>query len=609
MRSPSFRQTAKTLSVLGAALAFLAAGAGASARTNGGTNLTVVGYTSPSALRSAVAAAGGRVVRDLPSIQAAVVETPAGVPKLTADVPGIRYAQSPNLRYSLVDPGVAAQPVPGGAYEWQYAASHEDQVPASVLQAASSYTIAVVDTGADVTAPDLAAKQPATWSILKNSTDVSDYNGHGTFVSSLAAGSYTNAEGIAGFGGDAKLLDVQAIGVGGTLTDVQSAAGIVYAVDHGANIINLSYGGNGKSLIEQNAIGYAAGHGVLVVAAAGNDGDSDPTYPAAFLQPPTSNGQGGLGLSVASTDISGNPSWFSNYGSYISLAAPGENVFGAISTNASPSIWPATALPGSSAGLYGYNDGTSFSTPEVAGAAALVWAANPQLSATDVAAVLKETATGNNGTWNVNTGWGRLDVAAAVARAQALVNGPPATLLTGAVKGAHVDLAWSAPNASSYELVVSRDSGVERVLQGATTDTSASYDLEPGHTYSFRVYSPDSYGLMRSSAPYVVSLPQSDATLTLRASRSGRGGRATVRLWASLKPADAPTPRGGRKVLLESYDGFHWRPFATPATTNSTGLAQWSVVFPRGTFLVRARFAGTLDLAAATSAGVRFGIR
>jgi len=139
-----------------------------------------------------------------------------------------------------------------------------------VLEAAAAITIAVVDTGADIHAPDLAAKSPATWSVLRHTSDVTDYQGHGTFVSSLAAGSTTNAEGVAGFGGDAKLLAIQAGDISGLFTDVDAAAGIIYAVDHGARIITLSFGGPVTSLTEQNAIGYAAGHGVLVVAAAGS---------------------------------------------------------------------------------------------------------------------------------------------------------------------------------------------------------------------------------------------------------------------------------------------------------------------------------------------------
>jgi subtilisin family serine protease len=175
------------------------------------------------------------------------------------------------------------------------------------LHAASAITIAVIDTGADVSAPDLAAKAPTTWSVRDNSSDVTDYYGHGTFVSSLAAGSTTNGEGVAGFGGDAKLLAVQASAPDGTFTDIDESAAIVYAVDHGAKIINMSFGGPMSSPAEQSAIAYAAAHGVLLVAAAGNSGQSgnQPSYPAALLQPLGSNGVGGIGLAVAASSLSG----------------------------------------------------------------------------------------------------------------------------------------------------------------------------------------------------------------------------------------------------------------------------------------------------------------
>src|SRR5207247_7878145 len=97
-------------------------------------------------------------------------------------------------------------------------------------------------------------------------------------------------------------------------------------------------------------------------------------------------------------------------GSYTSLAAPGASVFAALSGY---SDWSRLSLPGSNAGVYGFSSGTSFSTPEVAGAAALVWAANPRLTARQVATILKQTASGG-GRWNRELGFGVLDVAAAV---------------------------------------------------------------------------------------------------------------------------------------------------------------------------------------------------
>ena len=104
---------------------------------------------------------------------------------------------------------------------------------------------------------------------------------------------------------------------------------------------------------------------------------------------------------------------FSNTGNYVSLVAPGENVFGAESA---ASDWPHAQTSWSSPGYYGWASGTSFAAPEVAGVAALVWGANPSLTARQVADVLKRSASG--GGWSPQLGWGRLDAAAAVGLAQ-----------------------------------------------------------------------------------------------------------------------------------------------------------------------------------------------
>ncbi len=276
----------------------------------------------------------------------------------------------------------------------------------------------MIDTGADVTAPDLAAKAPAAWNERAGSTDVRDTVGHGTFVAALAAGSVTNGDGIAGFGGDARLLVIKAGSGDGSFTDLDEASAIIYAVDHGARIINLSLGGPSTTNTERRAIDYAAAHGALVVAAAGNEfQDGNPVeYPAALLQPLGSKGIGGRGLAVGASTTSGTRASFSNTGSYVSLVAPGENVFSAVSSTSSSSRFPRVTLPGSLSGLYGYASGTSFAAPEVAGAAALVWAANPLLDAAGVAQVLKDSASAH-GMWTPELGWGVLDVAAAVARA------------------------------------------------------------------------------------------------------------------------------------------------------------------------------------------------
>ena len=205
-----------------------------------------VGYDSGSALAAALRTTNAVVVRRLGRLHVAEVSTTT--PQRVADrlrrARGIRFVQRTAARTSVGEPALTlASMTPRAVWEWQAHATHEDAVPASVLRAASSLTIAVIDTGADLTAPDLAAKAPQTYNTRTTTADVSDENGHGTFVASLAAGSVTNDDGIAGAGGDAQLLVVKAGNARGSFTDIDEAAGLMYAVDHGAKIINLSVGG------------------------------------------------------------------------------------------------------------------------------------------------------------------------------------------------------------------------------------------------------------------------------------------------------------------------------------------------------------------------------
>ena len=412
----SWRRFASLATLLGA-LAFAPAGQAAT---------SVVGYDSEAQLEAAVHSSGGRVVRTIPSLHVAEVEARTRPHRFAAALlarAGIDFVETASRRVSAAEPALApwsspTAPFANAPFEWQWAATRANAVPASVLRAAGAITIAVVDTGADLSAPDLRAKAPQAHSVVNGTSNVRDRNGHGTFVSSLAAGSVSNGEGIAGFGGDARLLVVQAGGADGSFTDVDEAAAIVYAVDHGAKIVNLSLGGVESSVTERRAVEYAAAHGVLLVAAIGNEyNDGNPIeYPAALLQPPGSRGVGGVGLSVGASTQRGTRASFSNTGSHVSLAAPGEEVLGALSSSSSASLYPRFALPGAGSGLYGYASGTSFASPQVAGAAALVWAAKPTATAAEVAAILEQTASGR-GSWNPGLGYGVIDVAAAVAAA------------------------------------------------------------------------------------------------------------------------------------------------------------------------------------------------
>jgi subtilisin family serine protease len=563
----------------------------------------IISYASEPALRAALAEHEAQVVRRLPALRVVEVRPRGDLVRFVDAVQGVRgivYVEPSVARRSYDEPALAVAAVTG-APQWQFAATRSDQVPASILRAAQAVTIAVVDTGADLTAPDLAAKEPIAYNVRTRSANVTDRNGHGTFVSSLAAGSVSNGEGIAGSGGDARLMVVQAGRADGSFSDVEEAAAIVWAVDHGARVINLSLGGSETSAVERRAVEYAVSKGALLVAAVGNGylEGNQVEYPAALLQPTGSKGAGGHGLAVAASTRLGGRASFSNTGSHLSLAAPGESVFGAVSSASEAGRFPRIALPGSLAGSYGYGTGTSYAAPQVAGAAALVWAADPTLGAADVATILEQTASGA-GRWNAQLGYGVLDVAAAVARATGIAES--GLRVQGSRNGSLVSLTWSslAP-AAAFRVVVTQDGGPERELTPATAETAAAYSLAPGSVYGFTVTALDSAGEpLAVSMPWTVSLRPARAALELATVRTRSRSARLVELTALLSVDELATPAGSRRLVLESHTRGRWRRSAI-STTDSGGRAVWRLTLRPGLNRVRVRFAGSDDLAAATS--------
>lgn len=569
-------------------------------------------YSAEPALARALALNPATVVRRIPALRVVEVRPRGDVERYASSLaaePGIVSVERAASRRSLVEPALVATAA-GTPLQWQYAAVHAGEVPSEVAQAAAAITIAVIDTGADVRAPDLAAKAPHTHSVRARSADVADLNGHGTFVAALAAGSSSNGEGVAGIGGEARLLVVQASGTSGALTDVEEAAAIVYAVDRGARILNLSLGGTSTSTTERRAIDYAVAKGALLVAAVGNGYASGNAveYPAALLQPVGSRGAGGRGLAVAASTRSGTRAQFSSTGTHVSLAAPGEGVFSAVSGFSPASRYPRVSLPGSAAGSYGYGSGTSFAAPQVAGAAALVWAAAPQLRADEVATLLKQTASGR-GSWTPELGYGVLDVAAAVSRAKDPAQAAPLRL-DGRRTGSRVELSWLPPaGAASFRISVARDGEPARVLTGTTTATAASYSLALGSAYTFTVAAFDAAGgQLVVSPPWTVSLRQAPTQIKLTATLPRGAASRRVALEAILGVPGLPGAEVARTVVLESFDGSRWSRAAT-AVTDARGRAGWRYPLTPGSYRIRARYPGTDEIAAVTSAPVRLTIR
>ena len=181
-----------------------------------------------------------------------------------------------------------------------------------VTRGSSSVKVAIVDTGIKLNHPDLAAKIVAARNFTTSST-VDDVYGHGTHVAGIAAAVTNNGLGVAGVGYNASLMSVKVLGDTGSGYHSDIANGIIWATDNGANVINMSLGGPSSSTTLQQAVDYAWSHGVVVVAAAGNGGNSVPSYPGAYANV----------IGVAATDPNDRLYSFSTYGDWVDVAAPG----------------------------------------------------------------------------------------------------------------------------------------------------------------------------------------------------------------------------------------------------------------------------------------------
>lgn len=279
-----------------------------------------------------------------------------------------------------------------GKYNNQIAYRQVDLGKALSITRGAGVVVAVLDTGVALRHPALLRHLTQGFSAINPAAPPAETPdgttnvamGHGTMVAGL----------IARLAPDAKIMPVRVLNGDGTGTLMTVVQGIHYAVAHGARVLNLSLGSAQPSEALKEAIEAATGAGVVVVAAAGNDGAELPHYPAAF--------EGVLG--IASVEANNRKSPYSNYGEFVSGVAPGSGI--------RSTFWD---------GGYATWSGTSFAAPFVSAEAALVLSANPRLLADTADEDIRETArsvSSANPSLVEKLGAGIIDVQAGVRRAR-----------------------------------------------------------------------------------------------------------------------------------------------------------------------------------------------
>ncbi len=290
------------------------------------------------------------------------------------------------------------------------------------ISTGSGVTVAIVDTGIAYEnyqqgwkkyylAPDLANTcfVPG-YDFISNDSHPNDDNSHGTHVAGTVAQSTNNGKGVAGVAFNSCLMPVKVLNKNGSGTYTQVADGIRWAVDHGAQVINLSLGGSATSDVLRDAVAYAYNNGATVIAACGNDSTSTCAYPAAYDD---------YVIAVGATRYDETLSYYSNYGPSLDLVAPGGDLNvdqnedgygdGVLQNTFNPNTKNTSDFG------YWFFQGTSMATPHVAGTAALLIAKGNATTPDKIRTALQETAKDKGAAGRDDTyGYGLIDVFAAL---------------------------------------------------------------------------------------------------------------------------------------------------------------------------------------------------
>jgi thermitase len=365
--------------------------------------------------------------------------------------------------------------------------------------------VAIIDTGIDYTHPDLVANYVALgYDFVNNDNDPLDDYGHGTHCAGIVAATMNNSRGIAGIAQVRIMAEKGLDDTGhGSFTDLAQC--IIHATDAGANILSNSWGASYDSSLIHDAIDYATAHGVLVLASSGNHAADeyyfDLNYPAAYDNV----------VSVASTNSSDQLSYFSNYGDYVDVSAPGSLIYSTMPT------YPVTMNIANNASIgysmnYSNMSGTSMACPHAAGVAALIWSQYPVMTADLVRYQLESTCDdlGDEG-FDIYYGAGRINAKNAV---ETIL---PDDILVTQWNTQNLYLKNNKPadfNATIFNrgLTNETDIQVQLLVNGSLVNSTTLAPIQPGaYAYPLLSWTPTSIGTYNIT---FYAVPQPGETVT-----------------------------------------------------------------------------------------------
>jgi subtilisin family serine protease len=374
-------------------------------------------------------------------------------------------ARDPDIEYVERDPIGRAAFVPDAASVAAGNDWHLTKIQApeawTVTPGRTSTIVAVLDSGANAAHPDLAGRLLPAYNFVSDTSDTTDDFGHGTAVAGVVVAAGHNVLGIVGVAYGCSILPIKVMDANGFAAYSAIADGIYYAAEHGARVINISIAGNSPSSTLQDALNYAWSNDVVIVAAAGNNANDALQYPAACDH---------VGA-VSATEPDDSLAFFSSYGNFVAVSAPGDIIWTTQSDLSNP---------------YGVWRGTSFASPVVAGIAALIASVKSSLVNSQIVAILEQNADdlGPAG-YDPTFGFGRVNASRAVSTVnrRSTLQPPRFTRVT---------LSWQAVPGRSYRVQYQSPAGATNwtdlppdVL--ATSEVASKTDATGAGQRSYRV--------------------------------------------------------------------------------------------------------------------------
>ncbi len=401
-------------------------------------------------------------------------------------------------------------------------------------------TVAILDTGVKGSHPDLSGKIAEGYDAISQKPGARfDDNGHGTFLAGMIAGKH-NGSGVAGIAPNVRILPVKVLNEDGVGDSDDIARGIIWAVDNGADVLNMSFGADSTNKVEAAAIDYARAAGVTMVAAAGNEGYRQVMYPAGY--------PGVLG--VGATDPGNQRTSFSNRGGHVDVVAPGQGI---LSTY--------TDRP------YTWTSGTSMSTAYVSGIAALAMSYSPGAGGEPLVQQIAATATdlGPAGP-DPDYGMGLVDPATLLEYLGAgRAPGMPRDL---AASGTGTSVAVSFTAAANVPYVVRLQNGTKGpagpgsgalVAEGVGAGQPVTFTVEGKNAkraYSFGVFTTGPTGTSRAVAtvrPVKWALTDSRSVPRNSRQRVEVGAKVAKFGWIGGYPLQLTTQEGGGKQRVRRF--------------------------------------------------------